>query len=66
MTVDDYRKRAEDCVQQAQGATEPARSKFLHLAQCWLKLADEGVLVPPMSSAAKEPSESPVIGSGSV
>ena len=38
----DYRKRAEECVELAQAARTPQqRTMLLHIAETWLRLADE-------------------------
>ena len=38
----DYRKRAEECVQLAQIVRTPEqRTMLLHIAETWLRLADE-------------------------
>ena len=50
LTVEDYRQRAKDCVEKAQTAPEPERTNLLELASAWLKLADEGVLMPKASA----------------
>jgi hypothetical protein len=56
MTRDQCHKHAEECLQLAERAEEPERSKLLELAHAWMDLADEGVtLVPP------EPVYSPVL-----
>jgi hypothetical protein len=40
MTMTDYRKRAEECVEIAQTARTPAqRTMLLHIAETWLNLA---------------------------
>ena len=36
----EYRKQAEECVQLAQSAPAPQRTKLLEIAQAWLRLAD--------------------------
>ena len=45
LTVEDYRQRAKDCSERAQTAPEPERTKLIELANAWLKLADDGVLI---------------------
>jgi hypothetical protein len=48
MTRDQCQRHAEECLQLAERAEEPERSKLLQLAHAWMDLADEGVaLVPP-------------------
>jgi hypothetical protein len=38
----DYRKRAEECVQLAQSVrTSEQRTMLLHIAETWLRLADD-------------------------
>ena len=38
----DYRKRAEECVQLAQSVrTTEQRTMLLHIAETWLRLADD-------------------------
>ena len=44
MTQTEYRSRASECVQMAQLAREPQRSKLLELAKAWLVLADDATL----------------------
>jgi len=40
MTITDYRKRAEECVEIAQTARTPAqRTMLLHIAETWMNLA---------------------------
>jgi hypothetical protein len=40
----DYRKRAEECVQLAQTVrTSEQRTMLLHIAETWLRLADDAV-----------------------
>jgi len=40
MTMTDYRKRAEECVEIAQTARTPAqRTMLLHIAETWMNLA---------------------------
>jgi hypothetical protein len=39
----DYRKYAEECVQLAQAVRTPQqRTMLLHIAETWLRLADDG------------------------
>jgi hypothetical protein len=40
-TSEECRKRAQECVELAQTATEPNRQALLQLAQFWLVFADE-------------------------
>ena len=54
MTMTDYRKRAEECIEIAQTARTPAqRTMLLHIAETWMNLARdaEGASV---SSVARE------------
>jgi len=40
MTMTDYRKRAEECIEIAQTARTPAqRTMLLHIAETWMNLA---------------------------
>lgn len=40
MTMTDYRKRAEECMEIAQSARTPAqRTMLLHIAETWMNLA---------------------------
>ena len=40
MTMTDYRKRAEECIEIAQSARTPAqRTMLLHIAETWMNLA---------------------------
>ena len=42
MTMADYRKRAEECIEIAQTARTPAqRTMLLHIAETWMNLARE-------------------------
>ena len=42
MTMTDYRKRAEECVEIAQTARTPAqRTMLLHIAETWMNLAHD-------------------------
>ena len=42
MTMTDYRKRAEECVEIAQTARTPAqRTMLLHIAETWMNLASD-------------------------
>ena len=44
MTMTDYRKRAEECIAIAQTARTPAqRTMLLHIAETWLRLADDAL-----------------------
>ena len=61
-SVAECRKRAQDCVEQAQVARGPDKQRLLKFAQDWLTLADEqeklhdkiGRGAPDMSSRAFE------------
>ena len=40
--ADDYRKRADECIEIARTArTESQRTMLLHIADTWLRLADQ-------------------------
>ena len=42
MTMTDYRKRAEECLDIAQAARTPAqRTMLLHIAETWMNLAKD-------------------------
>jgi hypothetical protein len=42
MTMTDYRKRAEECIEIAQTARTPAqRTMLLHIAETWMNLAHD-------------------------
>ena len=42
MTMTDYRKRAEECLEIAQTARTPAqRTMLLHIAETWMNLAKD-------------------------
>jgi hypothetical protein len=43
LSAEECRKRAADCVEQAQGAPEAVRAQLLKLAQNWLVLADDAM-----------------------
>jgi hypothetical protein len=50
----DYRQRAEECVQLAQVArTREQRTMLLHIAETWLRLADDArrIVVPSIPAA---------------
>ena len=57
MTMTDYRKRAEECVEIAQAARTPAqRTMLLHIAETWLNLArDAEANSHPNGKAATAP-----------
>lgn len=47
----EYRKRAEECVQLAQTARTPQqRTMLLHIAETWLRLAEDAVSVAGLAS----------------
>ena len=49
----DYRKRAEECVQLAQIVRTPEqRTMLLHIAETWLRLADDAGASGPASGRA--------------
>jgi hypothetical protein len=53
MTMTDYRKRAEECVEIAQAARTPAqRTMLLHIAETWLNLARDAEANPQAQAAA--------------
>jgi hypothetical protein len=57
MTMTDYRKRAEECVEIAQTArTSAQRTMLLHIAETWMNLARdaEGNLSPTADREAGE------------
>jgi hypothetical protein len=50
----EYRKRAEECVQLAQGARTPQqRTMLLHIAETWLRLDQDAMQI----SATREPAK---------
>jgi hypothetical protein len=54
MTMTDYRKRAEECIEIAQTARTPAqRTMLLHIAETWMNLARDAEGHPP-STVARE------------
>jgi hypothetical protein len=58
MTMTDYRKRAEECLEIAQTARTPAqRTMLLHIAETWMNLARDAegnslLTVAPATRAA--------------
>ena len=49
--TNNYRKRAEECVQLAQTARTPQqRTMLLHIAETWLRLAEDAVSVKGMEA----------------
>ena len=57
MTMTDYRKRAEECVEIAQTARTPAqRTMLLHIAETWMNLARdaEGNSLSTVTRKARE------------
>ena len=55
LTNAECQTRAQDCIKKAQSAREPDKTKLLHLAQCWLILADGSLPMPtdgPADNAA--------------
>jgi hypothetical protein len=57
MTMTDYRKRAEECIEIAQTArTSAQRTMLLHIAETWLNLARDAE-GSPSSVAARESRE---------
>jgi hypothetical protein len=44
--VEEFRRRAADCLQQAQGADSPEhKTLLLQMAQKWLELADQAAVI---------------------
>jgi hypothetical protein len=59
MTMTDYRKRAEECVEIAQAArTSAQRTMLLHIAETWLNLARDAEANPLTKSATERSQES--------
>ena len=57
MTMTDYRKRAEECIEIAQTARTPAqRTMLLHIAETWMNLARdaEGHSLSTVARQARE------------
>ena len=53
MTMTDYRKRAEECVEIAQTARMSAqRTMLLHIAETWMNLAKDAEVSSPQKDAA--------------
>jgi hypothetical protein len=51
----DYRKRAEECAEIAQGARTPSqRTMLLHIADTWLRLAKDAEETEAVKSAARK------------
>jgi hypothetical protein len=58
MTMTDYRKRAEECVEIAQAARTPAqRTMLLHIAETWLNLARDAEANSQARAAAERSQE---------
>ena len=58
MTMTDYRKRAEECVEIAQTARTPAqRTMLLHIAETWLNLARDAEAGSMTNGAARATAE---------
>jgi len=56
----EYRLLAQACVESAQTATAAQRPMLLHMAQSWLKLADEAAATnDDVSTEAKKTSTTP-------
>ena len=56
MTMTDYRKRAEECVEIAQTArTSAQRTMLLHIAETWLNLASDAEANSSTSRGANPP-----------
>lgn len=52
---DDYRKRADECVALAQNAGTPQqRTMLLHIADTWLRLADDSLRNVPVTQPLRE------------
>jgi hypothetical protein len=55
--VEEFRRRAADCLQQAQGAeTQQHKTLLLEMAQKWLQLADQATVIQELldSDCAEE------------
>ena len=51
----DYRKRAEECMEIAQTARTPAqRTMLLHIAETWLRLANDAEGNSPKEAALRD------------
>jgi len=56
MTMTDYRKRAEECVEIAQVARTPSqRTMLLHIAETWMNLARDAERNSSAKSADQKP-----------
>ena len=51
-SVEQCRKKAADCVEQAQSAKNPERAKLLKLANDWLMLADQFAVLPTVEKSS--------------
>ena len=52
----DYRKRAQECVEIAQTARTPSqRTMLLHIAETWLRLANDADGISPQQAAVLNP-----------
>lgn len=49
MSIDDYRKREQECLEKARDAIRPEETiKWIELADAWLKLGNgEHLIMPP-------------------
>ena len=60
MTMTDYRKRAEECVEIAQTARTPAqRTMLLHIAETWMNLARDAEGGPSVEIATEAERDAP-------
>ena len=56
MTMTDYRKRAEECIEIAQTARTPAqRTMLLHIAETWMNLARDAEGHSTSAATAESP-----------
>jgi hypothetical protein len=55
MTMTDYRKRAQECLEIAQTARTPSqRTMLLHIAETWMNLARDAEGTSPARSADQD------------
>jgi hypothetical protein len=57
LSAEQCRKRAQECAEMAQSLTGERRRIFLGLAQSWLELADEDLVMPPSPPKPTESSQ---------
>ena len=50
-SVEEYRKRAQECMELAQRAREPDRSMLVRLAEAWVSMADHAAAVAAPAGA---------------